>query len=313
MSPRPYNLEKRRAAAEQTRSRILQAARELIMASSVPPSIDAVAAQAGVARMTVYYQFGSKAGLLEALFDGLGGRYFRSELPRFMSQGEPLQALADLIELFLTFWSAERLVTRRIRGMAALDSEFEQSLRGRDERRKLLLRTILSRITQKYRKPSSEVVEQSVDLLYALTSFATFDAMAGDDGKADANIERKTVRGHPGAARAARPAHTNADRRDLLATNPNTCEAALKPAPDAVVMKSAHGHLLQIANVIHDAKARRPEVDNRISDELAGAVERYVASPVGGDQRRTERIGWEAKVRFGVSLSGGEHGRVLEK
>jgi len=184
MSPRKYKIDKRRAAAEQTRSRILQAARELIMASSVPPSIDAVAAQAGVARMTVYYQFGSKAGLLEALFDELGGRYFRSELPLVMSQDEPLQALADLIELFLTFWSAERLVTRRIRGMAALDSEFEESLRGRDERRKLLLRTILSRITQKYGKPSSEVFEQSVDLLYALTSFATFDAMAGDDGKA---------------------------------------------------------------------------------------------------------------------------------
>ena len=175
MSPRKYKIDKRRAAAEQTRSRILQAARELIMASSVPPSIDAVAAQAGVARMTVYYQFGSKAGLLEALFDELGGRYFRSELPRVMSQGEPLQALADLIELFLTFWSAERLVTRRIRGMAALDSEFEESLRGR---------SILTRITQKYGKPSSEVFEQSVDLLYALTSFATFDAMAGDDGKA---------------------------------------------------------------------------------------------------------------------------------
>jgi len=68
--------------------------------------------------------------------------------------------------------------------MAALDSDFEESLRGRDKRRKLLLRTILSRITQKYGKPSSEVFEQSVDLLYALTTFATFDAMAGDDGEA---------------------------------------------------------------------------------------------------------------------------------
>jgi len=162
----------------------LEATRKLIMASSVPPSIDAVAALAGVARMTVYYQFGSKAGLLEALFDELGGRYFRSELPLVMSQDEPLQALADLIEVFLTFWASERLVTRRIRGMAALDSDFEESLRGRDKRRKLLLRTILSRITQKYGKPSSEVFEQSVDLLYALTTFATFDAMAGDDGEA---------------------------------------------------------------------------------------------------------------------------------
>src|SRR5438132_14256903 len=110
MSPRPYNLARRRAAAAQTRARVLEAARELIMASSVPPSIDAVAAQAGVARMTVYYQFGSKAGLLEALFDELGGRYFRSELARGMCQGEPRQALADLIELVLPFWVAVRLL-----------------------------------------------------------------------------------------------------------------------------------------------------------------------------------------------------------
>src|SRR5438093_7602397 len=143
MSPRAYKVEKRRAAAEQTRTRVLESARELIMASPVPPSIDAVAAHAGVARMTVYYQFGSKAGLLEALFDELGGRYFRSELPLVMSQDEPLQALADLIEVFLTFWASERLVTRRIRGMATLDSDFEESLRGRDKRRRLLIRTVL--------------------------------------------------------------------------------------------------------------------------------------------------------------------------
>jgi len=185
MSPRPYNLEKRRAAAAQTRARVLEAARELIMASSVPPSIDAVAAQAGVARMTVYYQFASKAGLLEALFDQLGGRHFQTELPRVMSQDEPLEALGDLIQVFLTFWSSERLVTRRIRGMAALDSDFEESLRGRDERRRLLLRTVLARVAQKYGKPSGETFDQSVDLLYGLTSFAMFDSMAGDDGKAE--------------------------------------------------------------------------------------------------------------------------------
>ena len=185
MSPRTYKIENRRAAAEQTRSRVLEATRKLIMASSVPPSIDAVAALAGVARMTVYYQFGSKAGLLEALFDELGGRYFRSELPLVMSQDEPLQALADLIEVFLTFWASERLVTRRIHGMATLDSDFEESLRGRDKRRRLLIRTVLARITQKYGKPTNEVFEQTVDALYALTSFAMFDTMAEDDGKAD--------------------------------------------------------------------------------------------------------------------------------
>ena len=182
MSPRPYNLEKRRAASEQTRGRVLEAARDLIMASSTPPSIEAVAARASVARMTVYYQFGSKARLLEALFDDLGGRHFQSELPGVISQAEPLDALADLIDVFFTFWSAERLVTRRIRGMAALDPDFEVTIRGRDERRRQLLRLALGRLAENYGKPSVESFDEAVDILYALTSFATFDTLAGENG-----------------------------------------------------------------------------------------------------------------------------------
>jgi AcrR family transcriptional regulator len=155
------------------------------MANSTPPSVDAVAAEAGVARMTVYYQFGSKAGLLEALFDELGGRYFRDELPRVMSQAEPLDALGGLIEVFYRFWAAHRVVVRRIRAMAALDAEFDQSIRGRDERRRLLLQTVLERMTEKYRKPPREASETTADALYALTSFAMYDTLAGENGEAE--------------------------------------------------------------------------------------------------------------------------------
>ena len=76
MSPRPYRLGQRQAATDETRARILAAARELLAASDglTGFSIEAVARQADVARMTVYYQFGSKPGLLEALFDDLAAR-----------------------------------------------------------------------------------------------------------------------------------------------------------------------------------------------------------------------------------------------
>ena len=79
MSPRPYNLGRRQESAEQTRMRIVEAARELLMASDGFSgfTMEAVARQAGVARMTVYYQFESKVGLLEAVSDDLmpSGRY----------------------------------------------------------------------------------------------------------------------------------------------------------------------------------------------------------------------------------------------
>jgi AcrR family transcriptional regulator len=160
----------------------LAAARELILAQPTPPSIDAVAAQAGVARMTVYYQFGSKVGLLEALFDGLGGPHFQSRLPGALAHPDPLDALDELIEVFLSFWSEERLVVRRVRGMGALDSDFEKSLRGRDERRRQLLRMVLVRISEQYGRPPLESLDETIDILYVLTSFATFDTLAGEGG-----------------------------------------------------------------------------------------------------------------------------------
>ena len=72
----PYRLGQRRVAAEQTRARIIAAARALLTSSGglVGFTVDAVAKQAGVSRMTVYYQFDSKAGLLDALFDDLAER-----------------------------------------------------------------------------------------------------------------------------------------------------------------------------------------------------------------------------------------------
>src|SRR5437588_67268 len=70
MSPRPYRLGQRQVAADETRSRIVKAAREQLE-KEASFSLDAVARRADVARMTVYYQFGSRRGLLEALFDDL--------------------------------------------------------------------------------------------------------------------------------------------------------------------------------------------------------------------------------------------------
>jgi AcrR family transcriptional regulator len=66
--PRTYRLGQRQAATEQTRARILAAARDLLMSPDgyARSSIEAVARRADVARMTVYHQFGAKIGLLNS-------------------------------------------------------------------------------------------------------------------------------------------------------------------------------------------------------------------------------------------------------
>jgi len=176
MSPRPYRLGQRQVSTDETRSRILDAARAQLETQS-SFSIDAVARRADVARMTVYYQFGSKRGLLEGLFDMLAARGGLRGLPPAFQQADPRVALDGLIDVFARFWSSDRLVLRRLRAMAALDPELDEVLGERNEGRRQGLRVIVSRLESHggKRKATSDLV----DTLFALTSFENFDVLAG--------------------------------------------------------------------------------------------------------------------------------------
>src|SRR6266496_3597804 len=181
MSPRPYRLGQRQMITEQTRTRILAAARELLMERSgfSSFSLDAVARQADVARMTVYHQFGSKIGLLEALCDSLAAYGGIEQLAAAFRRPDPLEALDDYIGVFGRFWDSDRLVTRRLRGLAALDPDFEQVIRARDERRRKGLRVLVQRLFEQHGQPAPEALDEAINVLYTLISFECFDTLAG--------------------------------------------------------------------------------------------------------------------------------------
>ena len=173
MSPRPYRLGQRQLLTDETRSKILEAARKQLE-TEASFSIDAVARRADVARMTVYYQFGSKRGLLEALFDSLAARGGLRGLPSAFQQTDPRLALDGLIDVFARFWSSDRLVLRRLRALAALDPELDGVLRDRNEGRRQGLRVVVGRLAA-----GGKAASDLVDVLFALTSFENFDVLAG--------------------------------------------------------------------------------------------------------------------------------------
>ncbi len=181
MSPRPYRLGQRQAATEQTKTRIMTAARELLMASDgfSSFSLDQVARQADVARMTIYHQFGSKSGLLEALCDSLAVSGGMEQLSIAFRQPNPLDVLNQYLQVFSRFWDADRLVTRRLRALAALDPDFEQVIRARDERRRQGVRVITQRLIEQQVLPPAVSLDEIVDVLFTLSSFETFDTLAG--------------------------------------------------------------------------------------------------------------------------------------
>jgi AcrR family transcriptional regulator len=171
MSPRPYKLGRRQAATEETRAKILAAARAGLIAPGgfTAFTLEAVARAADVARMTVYNQFESKAGLLAALFDEMAVVKGRDQIIVAMSLPDPLDAL---VEAFAGFWTEDRAIQRRLHALAELDEEVARALAERTERMYFATRTIVAR-------HGIEPGDTEAQQLAALLGFRCMDALAG--------------------------------------------------------------------------------------------------------------------------------------
>ena len=186
MSPRPYNLGKRQEPIEAARQQVLDAARGLLGGTDryTAFTVDAVARQADVARATVYYQFGSKAGLLEALCDYLAELGGMSGLAEAFTEPDPRQALRRFVACFGQFWAADRPAMRRLRALALLDPDVGAVIAARDQRRHQGLTVLVGRLAGTSLTGTSMTgaeADRAVRVLVTLTSFETFDTLAGPD------------------------------------------------------------------------------------------------------------------------------------
>lgn len=188
MSPRPYSMEKREAVTGETRLRILEAARQVLAQESDDRlSMDAIARRADVSRLTIYYQFKSRGGLLEALYDYLAARGGIERMAEVFHEPAPSVALEKFVSVFVGFWSSDRLVIRRLRAMAALDPEIAQGIDSRDARRRHIAREILKRMAAAEKEAyAEEELNATAGVLAMLTGFATYDALsAAGHGKTE--------------------------------------------------------------------------------------------------------------------------------
>jgi len=181
MTPRPYRQGRRQLAAQKTRAKVLRAARSLLTGRGTERfSLDAVAERAGVARMTVYYQFRSRRGLIEALFDSFAeGGELPEQVGLAFQQSDPDQVLAGVVSAFAHFWQAGRTWVRRVRALGVLDAELGAAIEARNARRRQVMRTVMERMIHRQGRPSATERAEVEEVLYALTSFEMFDGLAG--------------------------------------------------------------------------------------------------------------------------------------
>jgi len=171
---RSYDNQRRTAAADETRARILAAARAVIAGEGRRPfSLDSVAREAGVTRVTVYNQFESKRGLLEAVFDDMAGESrLMQEIPAALALPDPRQALLRYVSIMCRFWGRHRQVMPRFEALMRLDDEVAAGLRARRERRRVVFDTLVKRMQ------GGRADAELVDLLYGLTGPEMFESLS---------------------------------------------------------------------------------------------------------------------------------------
>jgi len=192
---RSYTGVERQRSVEAGRERILRAARELLADEDGETfSIDAVARRAGVARMTIYNQFESKAGLLEALFDTLAAQGPLGQIAGVFKEQDPLVTLDAYVAIFGRFWTLHRSTHRRLRAAAAHDAELAAAMNARNARRRIGITEILRRLGDRARPVVARA--EIVDVIHVMLSFETFNELAGEDRTPDdiVPVMRRLVR-----------------------------------------------------------------------------------------------------------------------
>jgi AcrR family transcriptional regulator len=177
---RAYHSPKRELDAQRTRARIIGAAtRQLRLArGSSSLSLEAVAEAAGVTRVTVYKQFGSRRGLLEAVFDHVAREGGLHRIPQAMAEKDPRVALERIVAIFCDFWYYNRKMMARILGAGAIEPRLELAIRERNERRRTVIAAILKRVAGAEQVPR-ETFNEVVDVLFVLTSHPVFAGLEG--------------------------------------------------------------------------------------------------------------------------------------
>ena len=102
-----------------------------------------------------------------------------SDLASTFTNPDPVEAMSLFIGCFGRFWDVDRLVMRRLRSLAALEREVGTVISARDERRRSGLSVLVARLNN-HDLLSCEP-DEAVRMLFSLTSFETFDALAGPD------------------------------------------------------------------------------------------------------------------------------------
>ena len=159
-----------------TRAAVLRAARAQLEENGYRQlTMASLAAESGVTRQTIHNLFGTKAAVLEAIFDLIALDSGMQQMREVMMLPPGEAQLARFVGVFCSFWTKNRLLLRRVHGIGAIDPEFGAVLEARNRRRLMAATRIAERM-------GGENTARRAAMLAAITSFEFFDTLAENSG-----------------------------------------------------------------------------------------------------------------------------------
>jgi AcrR family transcriptional regulator len=170
----------RAAGVQRTRRSILTAARRhLIEAGYHRLSLEDVAADAGVTRVTIYRHFDSKLGLLDAIAEDLAQQAgLVTGMQQAAKVAEPVPAFTAMVRELCRFWSTDPEVFRRLTSLSAVDPEAKRVIASREHWRYQRISTFVQRLAHDDRLRPPFDVRQATAVVGTATGFPACDEIA---------------------------------------------------------------------------------------------------------------------------------------
>lgn len=174
---RSYRQQKRALSAAETRRKVVDAARELLLRDDFRDvSVEAIAERAQVARTTVYQQFRNKQGLLQAIELAVSERAGVERLLAVLDNPDGLTSLKVAFEIGGGVWAREQSLFRKLFGLAHVDADLRQVMDEKDAKRQQLVRILVDKLAKQACLRRGISRERAFQVLWLLTSFQAFDA-----------------------------------------------------------------------------------------------------------------------------------------
>lgn len=191
---RPYRLQARASGAEETRRRILAAARtQFSLPGDRPPSVESVAANAGVARTTIYAQFGSRLGLIEAVVMDAVRQGGLAEIIKASFDPDARQALRLTVHHGSLLWDHDLELYANVFALSAIDPDVASLVDLNERNRRRDIERLIDRAAEQRVLHPGLDNGAAADLMLLITSFRTyFDLRRGADRPAEEVIAMLT-------------------------------------------------------------------------------------------------------------------------